>query len=358
MRNDHRYSISLFKEDGAPLGQVAAEVDFEPAEECTRFAGARSGLLSPGENGSDSRVEPVWNRDAGEPLMSGFRVSLTGRGRQTVSREFPLEYFTSVARRASTAFVDRGLLKAGEFFRYRVSAVPGPQRRPEAPAAFSVEEVSPALPVKAGTRLRHLMQDAEPQGAIDGDDFPVVVPRLVLDEAVELTREAGARETGGVLIGHLHQDADTPELFLEVTAQIPARHTQSELTRLTFTADTWTTAQAAINLRRADELMVGWWHSHSYMKETCKDCEKRREQSCKAGAAFMSGEDCLLHRTVFPRAYSVALVISDSPCSGVSWGLFGWKRGVVAARGFHVGSNARHGEGRPADDEGDSHAER
>jgi hypothetical protein len=115
--------------------------------------------------------------------------------------------------------------------------------------------------------------------------------------------------------------------------------------------------QAAIDLRRAGEAMVGWWHSHSYMKETCKDCEKRKEQTCKAGAAFMSGEDCLLHRTVFPRAHSVALVISDSPCSGVSWALFGWKRGVVAERGFYT-SDAGAPDGPPAHaEEGGRHAE-
>jgi hypothetical protein len=45
-----------------------------------------------------------------------------------------------------------------------------------------------------------------------------------------------------------------------------------------------------------------------------------------------------LHRAVFPRAYSVALVISDG-CEDAGrpiWRLFGWRQGMLMARGFHV----------------------
>jgi hypothetical protein len=72
------------------------------------------------------------------------------------------------------------------------------------------------------------------------------------------------------------------------------------------------------------------------LKESCKDCEKLKDKSCTTSAAFLSSADRALHRTVFPRAYSIALVMSDSPCSGLTWRLFGWRSGRIEARDFHI----------------------
>ena len=167
-------------------------------------------------------------------------------------------------------------------------------------------------------------------------DMPVFMPMSVLQEASALSRQSGENETGGILIGHLCRGADSPEIFAKVTAQIPARHARSGLTKLTFTADTWTAVQTAIRLRGRNEIHLGWWHSHSYLKKTCKECEKRVDGTCAATALFMSAEDVALHLTCFPRAFSIALVISDSPCAGLGWELFGWRQGMVAARAFHI----------------------
>jgi len=128
-----------------------------------------------------------------------------------------------------------------------------------------------------------------------------------------------------------------------VTAQIPATHVKSEITRLTFTEKTWTAARAAIDLRAKDEIMVGWWHSHSFLKEKCADCEKRKDNTCNSTATFMSADDCVLHRAVFSGgAYPVALVMSDSPCTGLTWALFGWRMGVIQERGFYEMGESNH----------------
>mgnify|MGYP006915253084 CR=1 FL=1 len=50
---------------------------------------------------------------------------------------------------------------------------------------------------------------------------------------------------------------------------------------------------------------------------------------------FFSAEDCLLHRVVFPSAFATALLLSDHGGLDVRASLFGWRDGMVAARGFH-----------------------
>ena len=100
--------------------------------------------------------------------------------------------------------------------------------------------------------------------------------------------------------------------------------------------ETWTATQSALDLRGQGELQVGWWHSHSFLKETCANCEKHKNGTCQADAAFFSVEDGHLHRTVFPKAYSVGLVVADSPCAGLTFSLYGWREGMIAPRGYYV----------------------
>jgi hypothetical protein len=142
-------------------------------------------------------------------------------------------------------------------------------------------------------------------------------------------------ETGGVLIGHICRDASLPELFLEITAQIPAR-AKGELTKLRFTPDTWTEVQTAVDRRKRDEIWLGWYHSHSFYHERQDKTESHDPVARRVATPFLSEDDCRLHRICFPRAFGIALLITDSPQSGMSWTTFGWRLGDLARRAFHV----------------------
>jgi len=335
--NDYQYALSLYREDWTALGQVPAEVDWEPAAECARFEAIRAGKIRPGGSTVAVTVEPVWHASSGSPCVEGLRLSLDETDGGHAESVLTTAYFTAMARAASARFVERGDLKPGELFHYIVSAQPRSDcGDAETGAAFTVESVTPALPVSASS-LEAFMQRAVSFVQANGSHMPVFVPRSVLEETAELSRQAGSMETGGALLGLLHRDESGPELFLEVTAQVPATHTRSEATRLTYTPDTWAGFDDAIALRGREELMVGWWHSHSFLKQQeCSQCPKRAGGACNVVPSFMSAEDCHLHRVCFPRAFSVALVVGDSPCSGLSWTLFGWHAGVISARGFHI----------------------
>jgi len=47
----------------------------------------------------------------------------------------------------------------------------------------------------------------------------------------------------------------------------------------------------------------------------------------------------LLHRTVFPKAFHVALLANNAD-AGLEFSLFGWRRGMVQHRGFHITGNS------------------
>lgn len=349
VENNYRYVIEMYRPDGSPLGQISPDVDWEPAAECGRLLGVRRGQLSPDTRRSVATIEPVWNAETGQPFVAGFRVIVAENGSAPAGCDVPLSYIAALVRRASGSLVGAGQLQAGEVFNYVVKAYSCRSGSVQAgPGGIVVESTRPALALKQ-LPLADCMARSVSAGACDELDMPAFIPRRVLAEAMTLTGQAGAVETGGVLIGHVRRDTDTPEVFLEVTAQVPLKHARGELTSLTFTPDTWAAVNAAVELRRQDELMVGWWHSHSYMKQICKDCEKQDDGSCKANAAFMSADDCALHRMCFPRAFSIALVMADSPCSGMTWACFGWRQGLISARGCRILDEARS-TGDPAVD--------
>ena len=138
-----------------------------------------------------------------------------------------------------------------------------------------------------------------------------------------------------MLIGLVHRDTAQPgRLFVEVTAQIPARHAEQELTRLTFTPDTWKAVDAAIRLRGKQERKVGWWHTHP-SRQWCEKCPVENRKVCKLSGEFFSSHDKAFQRAAFPAAFSIALVISDSYAQGLTFPMFGWKQGQIESRGFY-----------------------
>lgn len=336
LQNGYQYALLLYKMDGTLLGQAPLAVDWEPAAEWTRFQALRRGLAAPAERRAASilpHVMPIWNSRRGEPYVRGFRLDL-GAGDAS---DFDITYFQDLASAASSTLLERGELAAGDSYLYRAVAYPSPAdagppaERPR--AAFATEVVVPPLDFRAG-RLAAFIEESLSLGKHRAGDIPAFVPGAVLDEAADLTRRASDRETGGILIGNLHRDPAAGDLFLEVTAQIPARHAEAELGRLSFRPADWTEVQAALDLRRQGEIMLGWWHCH-LARLICKDCSIESQRRCRFATGTFSEHDRHLHRTVFPRAYSVALVVNDA-ATGLSHSMFGWRQGRIEPRGFRV----------------------
>ncbi|MBM4092995.1 MAG: hypothetical protein FJ276_26835 [Planctomycetes bacterium] len=347
----HEFAMEIYRDvepvDASQLlvQQELTAIDWQPALECAWWEAirqrARRPLILDVPGGT---VDPVWHAVLGRPYVEGFEVGLSVGGRDASRLTVPLAYVSPAAVSASQALVSAGSLANGDTVRYRVRATARAAARaaaavpPPAVAGFSVDVVPEEAPVRLASLAAYLAggeyRSGDRGASVEGD-MPVFVPRAVLEEVTGLTRDTCSAETGGILIGNICLDERRGELFVEVTAQIAAAHAEEELTRLTFTPATWSAVDAARRLRNRGELYVGWWHSHP-ARQWCATCPEEKRAKCRATGEFFSAHDIALHRCCFPRAYSVALVISDATATGLTSALFGWRAGLVVRRGFHL----------------------
>ena len=337
----YRFALTLFGEDGTDVGTALAQCDWEPAHEWARLHFQRKGELAPDLEDDGASVLPNWATQHGEPYCRGFRVEVARPGREPVGWDFPNTYFKEFAGTVASGFVEQNKLRAGEVFTYIVVAHPAAPE-PAAAAGLRVTNASPGLPMQEGS-IETFLTRARPEGVIDADDLPVFVAAEVLEQAAARTRAHEGTETGGILIGKLWRDVSAAEIFVEVTAQIPAEHTNGSNVKLTFTPQTWTAAEAALRLRRSGEVYLGYFHSHP-VREWCKSkaCTPEAQKTCSLARDFFSSDDRAVMRVAFPRAYSIAIVANDTAFD-LSFSMFGNRRGVTQPRGFYILEDSSHG---------------
>ena len=122
-------------------------------------------------------------------------------------------------------------------------------------------------------------------------------------------------EMGGVLIGNVFKNSqDIP--FVIIENFIVAQNTKSNLTRLTFTHQTWDYINTEKEKYYRDNIIVGWFHSHPGHK------------------VFLSGYDIFIQQNFFNEIYSIAYVydpVNDEK------GFFIWSgSGIVRTEGFYL----------------------
>ncbi len=313
--------------------------DWQAATACARFEGIRQGLLPPLLSSDCAEVQPIWSQERGAPYVESFRLGVRapdGSGPR-YERELPAGYFRRQIRALTGQLAEAGQLERGARVFPRVLATPEEEiEEAVVVGGFAVEEIPQPL-AYTESPLEEQLRTAEPVDATDlnAGDMKVFIPPRVFEQAEALARAAGAVETGGVLVGHLHRDTKTGDYFSVVTDQLPAEHTVAEATRLTFTPETWAAAEDAIKARGRNEKRVGWWHLHP---DFCRNCPPERRETCTLDAGFFSAEDVLLHANCFGMADQFALLLSATEGDALKRSCFGWRGGVVVARGYHLTS--------------------
>ncbi len=337
----YRFALTLFAEDGTNAGTALAQCDWEPVLEWARLNFQRTGELAPELEDESASILPIWETKYGEPYCRGFRVEIARPGREPVGWDFPNTYFKEFAGTVASVFVEQKKLREGEVFTYIVVAHPA-ATEPPAAAGLRVTNASPGLPIQKGS-IETFLARARPEGVIDADDLPVFVSAQVLEQAAAQTRAHKGTETGSILIGKLWRDLSAAEIFIEVTAQIPAEHTSGSNVKLTFTPETWTAVDAALRLRRRGEVYLGYFHSHPVF-EWCrsKACTPEAQKKCSLARDFFSADDKAVMRAAFPRAYSIAVVANDTAFD-LSFSMFGNRRGITQPRGFYILEDSSHG---------------
>lgn len=334
MNCPYRFVLEIRTASGAVKYRSALEPDWEPAQQGTRLAGLRTLSVWHHDDDAALLVEPVWDIERGPPVAKSLRVRMRNGGREW-SKDFTAnEYFADAARAVISAQLASGELAADDQVRYSVSAYQV-DRHAQADTRRRLSIVDRPQPLDLRDRdFSTRVECAARRGDADPADLEVVVPQAVLDQVCALTQAAGSNETGGILLGHLCRYDAHADVGLEVTAQIPARHTVSEPEKLTFTSETWTDVRSAVALRNEGELLVGWWHSHPAIS-WCAKCPIERQRTCQFATGFLSVDDKALHRSVFPAAFTQALVVTHS-AAGLDSRMFGWRNGVLRPRGFRV----------------------
>jgi len=351
----YRFVIEVSKRSPSKLlARLPAAVDFEPALEWARFSAARENLdagwllTADPEYGS---IKPQWYQALGRPYVEGLRAVIPCGRDKPASYDIPLSYFSKAVSAVSALLILQDKLSLGEWFDYNILAYPQPCRRLQQSTGFCVERAERRAELEDRS-LDELLSKCEGpasraraiggSGAMSGlgamgglsalTDVPVFIPRSVLRAVAVRARRAGAKETGGILIGHLRRDPSRPDLLVEVTAHVPARLAEEELASLTFTPNTWSDVDTVIDARGRNEIYLGWYHHHPATEWGRSLGESEQAGGSHAAGAFLSAEDVALHRTVFPRAWSVALLL----CDNRHFVLFGWRHGMVTPRKFHV----------------------
>jgi proteasome lid subunit RPN8/RPN11 len=316
----------------SPLG----EQDFARAVETTFFDGLRKGrfneYLLPD---AGVRIEPKFtSKRVDSPVASGFTVTVPTPDGGEHAMAFETDFLKSLARRVIVDRVVNGEVEP-DLIQYRLAAFLDEEK--PAPVGMSLGADEPQVPIRGVNRksLGRTVQWDSPSH----DDFPVLIPRVVIDEALNEAKEAPEREVGGFLLGHLCRDDETSDLFLWVTCHVPAEHTEGTGTSVTFTSDTWARAREVVTWRGEGEIFAGWVHSHPF--RFCAECPNPPKPDCAGKVLFFSPEDHFLMELTFGQPFMVALQTAVEPRLEQVLGhapvrVYGWRDGVIVPRGFEV----------------------
>jgi proteasome lid subunit RPN8/RPN11 len=314
--------------------------DFAQAIEAAFFDGLRKGAFTEYRVPlSEARVEPHFPRDGERsPRTRGFSVVLPTPDAGEHRVDFGVRFFQSRAIRTIGDLMRQGTVPLKGQVNFRLNAyLDGEAPKAVSGARFTLEDAAIEVPLRPGSR--RALGTTEAWDSPRADDFPVLISRRVLEEAVEEARRAPERETGGVLLGHLRRDPETGEVFLEVTCQVPAEETQATGTSITFTPATWARVREVIDFRGEGEIFAGWVHSHPF--RLCADCPLKPPPECIQKVLFYSSDDEFLMELSFGQPFMIGLLTAVEPKLEAALGhlpvrLYGWKRGAIQARGFEV----------------------
>jgi proteasome lid subunit RPN8/RPN11 len=341
LRARYVYRLHVEEENGGRVYQLAIDpTDFTRALEADFFDALRRGVYTRYDPPlAGGWIEPRFAEpDSGLPWLAGFFAVVPAPGGSACRREFAASYFRNHAIRFMTQQLRSQGITANTRILYQLAAYQETEHEESVQGTgLQVEPASVAVPLQAGS-LSALGQ-AEPWDDPRPEDLPVLIPRRVLEEAVEEARRAPEREVAGVLLGHLRRDVQTGEVFKEITALVPAEETEATTTSVTFTAATWARVRKVVEIRGEEEIFAGWVHSHPF--RLCSECPLPVPAECVSKVLFYSSDDVFLMEQTFPRPFMVGLLTAVEPKLERALGhlpvrLYGWRDGEVCPRGFHV----------------------
>ena len=93
------------------------------------------------------------------------------------------------------------------------------------------------------------------------EDLKIFIRSETLKEIDDYLSSDLNNELGGVMTGHVCINSEN-EMFIKITGSIIAKHTNSSISRLTFTHETWEYINNKLEEEQPGNIILGWFHSH------------------------------------------------------------------------------------------------
>lgn len=149
-------------------------------------------------------------------------------------------------------------------------------------------------------------------------DYRIYMTKKAYEEISAHASSDTSIEIGGVMLGNIFHD--NSGCFLEVTNVIKATNTESTVSNVTFTHETWADIINKKDAKFPDKIIVGWYHSHPDFD------------------IFLSQQDLHIHENFFNQAHQVAFVIDPIKKKE---GFFIWKNGKAKPLDLYWVGNER-----------------
>jgi proteasome lid subunit RPN8/RPN11 len=167
--------------------------------------------------------------------------------------------------------------------------------------------------------FNNLPSNAELIGSLpDNGHIKIYIEKTALEGLEQHLSSDKNNELGGVLAGYnckLHSG----ESFIVIRNYIKAGFTNSSVSRLTFTHQTWEQINNELENKYPDEIILGWYHSHP------------------GHSVFLSDYDVFIQKNFFNLEFMVAYVFDPTITQR---GFFFWNSDKIEkAKGFYIISN-------------------
>ncbi|NND97838.1 MAG: hypothetical protein HKN47_10975 [Pirellulaceae bacterium] len=346
IRTQHGYELEFVNETGTVVGRRRIKsTDFGHAVRDAAFDALKRGLIDDlvGQI-REVTVEPLYIDPADAlPETNGFRVTLGLVNAGEHVYDYSLSYFTMLANQERAEMNRMAQSAPSDQLRYRLQAfLDDDGWKPNTnKLSISLHDERPNISLRNGSLNDFASRDRWDD--CNRWDVPVVVDQSVVEEVVDESKATPDREIGGFLLGDLHRDRSTGEIFVSVTGLVSAAGTtESSEISVTFTPASFVHARKMIELRSRGESIVGWYHSHPFT--VCAECPIPMPKECIEKILFFSADDVHVMATTFERPHMIGLLAAVEPRIEQAIGhlpvkLYGWRHGEIRPRGFDVVRN-------------------
>ena len=123
----------------------------------------------------------------------------------------------------------------------------------------------------------------------EGTSLKIFIREYILNDIDSYLSTDKTKELGGVLLGNVYKDSEG-KIFIVIDDIVIANFTVANISRLTFTHETWNQINQDIEKNHKDKIIVGWFHSHP------------------GHTVFLSSYDKFIHENYFNLKFMVAYV--------------------------------------------------